>query len=201
MSAASKPVGGADVLRADLAERSQTIGGIVNRLDAFAVELGVWRVSAFDVLFAVFAILLLLGFAMIATRLTRSALRRLPQLDSTQAVLAEKITTIIIWVITFLVGVDLLGIDLTALTVFSGAFGLAIGFGLQKTFGNLISGIILLMDKSIKPGDVIAVADQTGQQTFGQIRKISISHARNVLTHHERIGNRTCRVSWCCLSG
>ena len=55
MSAASKPVGGADVLRADLAERSQTIGGIVNRLDAFAVELGVWRVSAFDVLFAIFA--------------------------------------------------------------------------------------------------------------------------------------------------
>ena len=185
MSAASKPVGGADVLRADLAERSQTIGGIVNRLDAFAVELGVWRVSAFDVLFAVFAILLLLGFAMIATRLTRSALRRLPQLDSTQAVLAEKITTIIIWVITFLVGVDLLGIDLTALTVFSGAFGLAIGFGLQKTFGNLISGIILLMDKSIKPGDVIAVADQSGQQTFGQIRKIGI-RAVSVTTRDER---------------
>ena len=57
----------------------------------------------------------------------------------------------------------MLGIDLTALAVFSGAFGLAIGFGLQKTFGNLIAGIILLMDKSIKPGDVIAVADQARQ--------------------------------------
>ena len=58
--------------------------------------------------------------------------------------------------------------------MFSGAFGLAIGFGLQKTFGNLIAGIILLMDKSIKPGDVIAIADQAGQSTFGQIRKIGV---------------------------
>jgi small-conductance mechanosensitive channel len=183
--AAPETVGGADVLREDLAERSQTVGDIANRLDAFALEIGTWRVSAFDVLFTVAAILLVLGFALVATRLTRSALRRLTALDGTQRVLAEKIASIVIWVVTFLVGVDLLGIDLTALTVFSGAFGLAIGFGLQKTFGNLISGIILLMDKSIKPGDVIAVSDQTGQQTFGQIRKIGI-RAVSVTTRDER---------------
>jgi len=178
-------VSGADNLRADIAERSETVGDIVNRLDGLALELGTWRVSAFDVLFAVAAILLVLAFALVATRLTRSALRRVTALDSTQSALAEKIATIVIWVVTFLVGVDLLGIDLTALTVFSGAFGLAIGFGLQKTFGNLISGIILLMDKSIKPGDVIAVSDQTGQQTFGQIRKIGI-RAVSVTTRDER---------------
>ena len=178
-------VGGADVLREDLAERSQTIGGIADRLDAIALEVGHWRISLFDVLFAAGAILAALAFAMIATRLTRAALRRLTRLDGTQTVLAEKIATIVIWVTTFLIGVDLLGIDLTALTVFSGAFGLAIGFGLQKTFGNLISGIILLMDKSIKPGDVIAVSDQSGQQTFGQIRKIGI-RAVSVTTRDER---------------
>lgn len=182
---AAEPVTGADVVREDLAERSQTIGGIANRLDSFAVELGDWRVSAFDVIFAVGAVLLVLAFAMIATRLTRSALRRVKALDGTQSVLAEKLATIVIWVVTFLIGVDLLGIDLTALTVFSGAFGLAIGFGLQKTFGNLIAGIILLLDKSIKPGDVIAVADQSGQQTFGQIRRIGI-RAVSVTTRDER---------------
>lgn len=183
--AAGDSVGGADVLREDLAERSQTIGGIADRLDAIALEVGHWRISLFDVLFAAGAILAALAFAMIATRLTRAALRRLTRLDGTQTVLAEKIATIVIWVVTFLIGVDLLGIDLTALTVFSGAFGLAIGFGLQKTFGNLISGIILLMDKSIKPGDVIAVSDQSGQQTFGQIRKIGI-RAVSVTTRDER---------------
>jgi small-conductance mechanosensitive channel len=80
---------------------------------------------------------------------------------------------------------NILGINLTALAFFSGAFGLAIGFGLQKTFGNLIAGIILLLDKSIKPGDVIAVADQAGNSTFGQIRKIGI-RAVSVTTRDER---------------
>ena len=181
----SEIVSGADNLREDIGERSETIGGILNRLDSFAVEVGDWRISSFDVLFTVAAILLVLAFAWGATRLTRSALRRLTALDGTQRVLAEKVATIVIWITTFLVGVDLLGIDLTALTVFSGAFGLAIGFGLQKTFGNLISGIILLMDKSIKPGDVIAVTDQAGVQTFGQIRKIGI-RAISVVTRDER---------------
>lgn len=79
----------------------------------------------------------------------------------------------------------MLGIDLTALAFFGGAFGLAIGFGLQKTFGNLIAGIILLLDKSIKPGDVIAVTDMAGNETFGQIRKIGI-RAVSVTTRDQR---------------
>ena len=178
-------VSGADNVREDIAAQSETIGGVLNRLDGFAVAIGDWRLSVFDVLFALGAVLLVLAFAWTATRLTRSALRRITALDGTQRVLAEKISTIIIWVATFFLAVDLLGIDLTALTVFSGAFGLAIGFGLQKTFGNLISGIILLLDKSIKPGDVIAVTDQAGVQTFGQIRKIGI-RAVSVTTRDER---------------
>lgn len=185
MTTPTDTVTGADGLREDLAERSQTIGGIADRLDSFALEIGHWRISLFDVLFAAAAVLAALAFAMIATRLTRAALRRIKGLDGTQTVLAEKMATIVIWIVTFLIGVDLLGIDLTALTVFSGAFGLAIGFGLQKTLGNLIAGIILLLDKSIKPGDVIAVSDQSGQQTFGQIRKIGI-RAVSVTTRDER---------------
>jgi len=169
----------------ELAARGGTLGEVVARLDAVAIELGSFRLSAFDVLYGLAAIGILLALAWGATRLTRALLRRLPALDGTQQALAEKLATILIWVIAFLVGVDLIGIDLTALTVFSGAFGLAIGFGLQKTFGNLIAGIILLLDKSIKPGDVIAVADQGGQHTFGQIRKIGI-RAVSVTTRDER---------------
>ena len=76
---------------------------------------------------------------------------------------------IVIIAIAFFVGIDLAGIDLTALAVFSGALGLAVGFGLQKTFGNLIAGIILLMDRSIKPGDVISVGE-----SFGSVNKIGV---------------------------
>jgi small-conductance mechanosensitive channel len=76
--------------------------------------------------------------------------------------------------VAFFIGIDLVGIDLTALAVFSGAFGLAVGFGLQKTFGNLIAGIILLMDRSIKPGDVIVVGDSFGHVTKIGVRAVSI---------------------------
>jgi len=107
------------------------------------------------------------------------------RLDASQRLLAEKLLSVMLWAFAILIGIDLLGIDLTALAVFSGAFGLAIGFGLQKTFGNLIAGIILLMDKSIKPGDVIAIADQAGNETFGQIRKIGI-RAVSITTRDER---------------
>jgi len=175
----------ADGARAEIAEQSRTLGGIVDRLDAFALEVGTTRISLFDVLFVLGTLVVVILLAWFATRLSRRALGRLSRLDGTQQVLAEKIVTIAIWIAAFFVGIDILGIDLTALAVFSGAFGLAIGFGLQKTFGNLIAGIILLLDKSIKPGDVIAVADQSGQQTFGQIRRIGI-RAVSVTTRDER---------------
>jgi small-conductance mechanosensitive channel len=89
-----------------------------------------------------------------------------------------------------LFGIDLLGIDLTALAVFSGAAGLAIGFGLQKTVGNLIAGIILLMDRSIKPGDIVVVGDGSamggislpgGMPNVGRVAKIGV-RAVNVIT-------------------
>ena len=89
-----------------------------------------------------------------------------------------------IWATAFFLGLDLLGINLTALTVFSGAFGLAVGFGLQKTFGNMIAGIILLMDRSIKPGDVIAVNDGTNS-VVGQVTRIGI-RAVSVVTRDKK---------------
>jgi len=96
--------------------------------------------------------------------------------DPTQKLLFQKLAGIASVVLAFFVGVDLLEIDLTAFAVFSGAFGLAIGFGLQKTIGNLIAGIILLMDRSIKPGDVIVVGD-----SFGWVNKIGV-RAVSVIT-------------------
>ncbi|MXO83009.1 mechanosensitive ion channel [Altererythrobacter aestiaquae] len=170
----TEAVGAAEDIKDTVSEQSETLGSMVDTLDAMAVSVGNMRISLWDGLVVIGVIFLVIALAWGATRLCGSLLRRLTKLDNTQRLLAEKLTTIAIWGAAFFLGIDLLGIDLTALAVFSGAFGLAIGFGLQKTFGNLIAGIILLMDKSIKPGDVIAVADQAGATTFGQIRKIGI---------------------------
>ncbi|MGB7373672.1 mechanosensitive ion channel domain-containing protein [Pontixanthobacter sp.] len=171
---ATEAIGAAEDIKVTVNEKSETLGSMVDTLDAMAVSVGNMRISLWDGLIVVGVIFLVIALAWGATRVSGSLLRRLTKLDNTQRLLAEKLTTIAIWGAAFFLGIDLLGIDLTALAVFSGAFGLAIGFGLQKTFGNLIAGIILLMDKSIKPGDVIAVADQAGATTFGQIRKIGI---------------------------
>ena len=171
---ASDSVKAADELKDAVGEQSQTVGSVIERLDAMAIQVGSMDISVWDgivflaVVFGVFA------FAFFGSKLAHLGLARVTRLDQTRRLLAEKIITIVVWGMAFFIGIDLLGIDLTALAVFSGAFGLAIGFGLQKTFGNLIAGIILLMDKSIKPGDVIAIADQAGVSTFGQIRKIGI---------------------------
>ncbi|MEM9500730.1 MAG: mechanosensitive ion channel domain-containing protein [Pseudomonadota bacterium] len=171
-------------LKDAVAAQNETAGGLLESLDYFALEIGNLRFSMLDALLFVGVILLVITFAWLATRFSRSALGKVKRLDSSQRVLAEKLSTIVIWAAAFFIGIDLLGIDLTALAFFGGAFGLAIGFGLQKTFGNLISGILLLLDKSIKPGDVISVTDAAGNEAVGQIRKIGI-RAISVITRDQ----------------
>ncbi|WP_404482181.1 mechanosensitive ion channel family protein [Novosphingobium sp. BL-52-GroH] len=174
VAAAQRHMSGADGIKDAVASRSDAVGDVVKTLDRLAVQVGTTRFSVWDLVVVLAVLALVISIAWGASRLSSRMLARATRLDLTQRLLIEKMVSLFIWVLAFLIGVDVLGIDLTALTVFSGAFGLAIGFGLQKTFGNLIAGIILLMDKSIKPGDVIAITDQGGNYTFGQIRRIGI---------------------------
>ncbi|WOK35799.1 mechanosensitive ion channel family protein [Sphingomonas sp. C3-2] len=145
-------------------------------MDQFGFQAGRFRISLYSVLQLLVTGLVLYGGVRLLNRITRRYIRRVDGIDATQRLLAEKLVGIALVVVAFFIGVDLLGIDLTALAVFSGALGLAVGFGLQKTFGNLIAGIILLMDRSIKPGDVIVVGD-----SFGWVNKIGI-RAVSVIT-------------------
>jgi small-conductance mechanosensitive channel len=153
-------------------------------LDSIGFDVGDYRISLYRALVVIIIVVGLIVIARTGSMLARHLFAKITKLDSAQQLLGEKLVSIAVWIIAFLVGVDLLGINLTALTVFSGAFGLAIGFGLQKTFGNLIAGIILLMDRSIKPGDVIAVGNGA-QGTFGQVKKIGI-RAVSVTTRDQK---------------
>ena len=146
---------------------------VIHTLDGWGFTVAGTRFSLWTVLVAVVVIILALVLARLAIRVACWILGRLTTLDPSRRLLAQKLISIFIWTATFLIAIDIIGIDLTALAVFSGAFGLALGFGLQKTFGNLLAGIILLMDKSIKPGDVIAVNDGI-TNTVGQVQKIGI---------------------------
>ncbi|UIJ45306.1 mechanosensitive ion channel [Sphingomonas cannabina] len=148
------------------------VGGlapITTTLDAIAVEIGSRRLSLLTLVSLLVAAVLLYALVRLVNRATAQALEGARGLDPTQRLLAQKLIAIAAVVVAFFFAVDLLGIDLTTFAVFSGAMGLAIGFGLQKTVGNLIAGIILLMDRSIKPGDVIVVGD-----SFGWVNKIGV---------------------------
>jgi small-conductance mechanosensitive channel len=163
-----------------MTELAQQIDRVTAALDGIGFDVGDYRVSVYRALLVIFAVVAVFVAGRIGNFLIQRFFRRLARLDATQQVLGEKLVGILLWLGLILIAIDFLGINFTTLTVFSGALGLAVGFGLQKTFGNLISGIILLMDRSIKPGDVIAVNDGT-TRTVGQVNRIGI-RAVSVIT-------------------
>ncbi|CAA9536237.1 MAG: Potassium efflux system KefA protein / Small-conductance mechanosensitive channel [uncultured Sphingosinicella sp.] len=147
---------------------------VTDALDRIGFSIGDTRISLLTVLQAAVTLLLLFAVVKLASRLINHSIHRTKSLDPTQQLLAQKLAGVALLVVAFFMGIEIIGIDLTALAVFSGAFGLAVGFGLQKTFGNLIAGIILLMDRSIKPGDVIVVGDSFGHVTKIGVRAVSV---------------------------
>ncbi|WP_176592065.1 mechanosensitive ion channel family protein [Sphingobium sp. EM0848] len=158
---------------------SSSSGGFVpvaDMLNGVGINLGKRRITLLDLISMAATCVTLFALVRLANRMIGRSITHAHGLDATQKLLVQKLAAIAVIVIAFFVGVDLLAIDLTAFTVFSGALGLAVGFGLQKTFGNLIAGLILLMDRSIKPGDVIVVGD-----SFGWVNKIGV-RAVSVIT-------------------
>ena len=133
-------------------------------LDGMAMTFGEVRISVLTVVKGVMALGLLLWVTMSISSVLERRISRADSLTPSVRVLVAKLTKIVLITLAFLIAINTLGIDLTALTVFGGALGIGIGFGLQKIVANLMSGLTLLMDKSIKPNDVIAVG-----QTYGWI--------------------------------
>ena len=138
-------------------------------LDRIGVTVGDNRISLLTVLTIAITGVALFALVRVIHRIISHSIKSAKGLDSTQKLLVDKLATVTIIVAAFFIGIDILGIDLTALAFFGGALGLAVGFGMQKTVGNLIAGLILLMDRSIKPGDVIAVGE-----SFGWVNKIGV---------------------------
>lgn len=137
-------------------------------LDSMALDFGKIRISALGVLKAFLLLMLLLWGAGVVARLAERQLATTASVSPSAKVLIGKLIRVALIAIAIVAALQSVGVDLTALAVLGGAVGLGIGFGLQTVISNLISGVILLMDRSVKPGDVIAVED-----TFGWINRLS----------------------------
>lgn len=140
-------------------------------LDRAAIRMGQARFSLLSLVKAALAFTILFWAVRLVSNLTARVLAKSQGLNPSQKVLFNKLSDIVLYGMAILIGLNIAGVDLRALTVFSGALGLGIGFGLQKIFSNLISGIILLLDKSIKPGDTITVGD-----TYGWVNSLGARH-------------------------
>jgi small-conductance mechanosensitive channel len=131
-------------------------------LDAPGFTIGERRITPYAVLKATAALALLLWVASYVGSLLDTRIRTSETLSPSLKVLVSKLLKTTLVVLAVLVAVEAMGIGVTSLTVLSGAIGLGIGIGLQRPFANLVSGVLLLLDKSIKPGDVIAIKDTYG---------------------------------------
>ncbi|MFA7586598.1 MAG: mechanosensitive ion channel domain-containing protein [Novosphingobium sp.] len=166
-----------------LSHRYDRLDRVRESLDEIAMAVGATQISALDLLNLLLGGIVLYAVARFVAHGARLFILSRSDLDVTQRLLAEKIAMIVIAVFAILAGIDMLGIDMTVLSIFGGTIGLGLGFGLQKIFSNLVSGIILLMDRSIKPGDTIMVSD-TG--IVGEVSKIGV-RAASVITRDGKV--------------
>ena len=149
-------------------------------LDAAALNIGHFRVSLLLLLKAGLVLTILFWLASAASAASERRLSKIEDMSPSMRVLTGKLMRIGLFGLAVLIGLQSIGIDLTGLTIFSGAVGLGLGFGLQKVVSNLVSGIILLVDRSIKPGDVISLGE-----TFGWINRLNARYV-SVVTRDGR---------------
>lgn len=136
-------------------------------LDSAGFNVGEHRLSLLLAVQAFIIIGALIAAARFVTMTTSSSIRSNDDISPSMKVLIIKALQIGFYGAALYLGVNALGIDLTGLAVLSGAIGVGLGFGLQKVVSNLVSGVIILLDKSIKPGDVISLGE-----TFGWINSL-----------------------------
>lgn len=148
-------------------------------LDGIAFSFGSLRISALIIIKAALSLAVLLWVAATAGRLLERRITTLPNLTPSLQVLLSKLFKIVFTIVAVAIALASVGIDLTAFAVFSGAVGVGVGFGLQKVISNFISGVILLLDRSVKPGDVISVG-----QTYGWVGSLGARYV-SVITRDD----------------
>jgi len=147
----------------------------IDALDSVSVVLGGLRLTPLLLIKLGALLIAALWLTNIASNFVESQINRSADLTPSIQVLLVKTIRMGLMFIAIAIALSAVGINLSALAVFSGAVGVGIGFGLQKIIANFISGIILLVDKSVKPGDLVTIGDNTGRISAMMTRYISVA--------------------------
>ena len=148
---------------------------VIDALDSVAITLGGIRLTPLLVIKASVFLVFALWLAGLISRFLEARIESSRDLTPSLQVLLSKIIQIGLMVVAVVVVMAAVGIDVSSLAIFSSAIGVGLGFGLQKIVANFISGIILLTDKSVKPGDLVTVGDSFGRISSMKTRYISVA--------------------------
>jgi small-conductance mechanosensitive channel len=147
----------------------------IDALDSVAIVLGGLRLTPLLLIKLGVLLALSLWLSNIASNFAESRITRASDLTPSIQVLLVKMIRLSLMIFAVAAVMGAVGINLSALAIFSGAAGVGIGFGLQKIVANFISGIILLADKSVKPGDLVTIGDSSGRISAMKTRYISVA--------------------------
>ena len=147
----------------------------IEALDSVSIVLGGFKLTPLLLLNFFVILIIALWLANIISNFAESRITQSADLTPSIQVLLVKMIRFGLLVFAVIVAMGAVGINLSALAIFSGAAGVGIGFGLQKIVANFISGIILLVDKSVKPGDLVTIGDNSGRISAMKTRYISVA--------------------------
>ncbi len=147
----------------------------IDALDSVSVVIGGLRLTPLLLIKLGVLLSIALWVTNIASNFAESRIIKSGDLTPSIQVLLVKIVRLALMAFAVTIAMSAVGIDLSALAIFSGAAGVGIGFGLQKIIANFISGIILLADKSVKPGDLVTIGDSSGRISAMKTRYISVA--------------------------
>ncbi|RLQ21838.1 mechanosensitive ion channel protein [Seongchinamella sediminis] len=146
------------------------LGPIIGILESMQVTIGNIEISAYGVVRVLIFGSLLFWLGRLSNNTGQEVIRRQEKLDVQTKELAAKLLEVSIFVVVFLLLLQVMGINLTALAVLGGAIGVGLGFGLQAIASNFISGIIILLDRSVTVGDFIELEDGRS----GEVRQLTL---------------------------
>lgn len=157
-----------------LADRFDAVQTSLQPLRAVSFPVGEHRVTLLGLITSLATLLVLYAAGRFAYRLATLLIRRSSRWDEAHRTFAEKVVAIVLVTVVVLVSLDVAGLGGTLLTLFSGTLGLGLGFGLRSVLSNLVAGLLLLWERSVKPGDTIAVDETVGEVTSVGIRAVAV---------------------------
>ncbi|TXT28857.1 MAG: MscS mechanosensitive ion channel [Rhodocyclaceae bacterium] len=138
---------------------------VIEAMESVEFHIGKQHVDLWTVLRGVATIFLTVVFALWIAGVIEARLMRVQTIDANLRIVGVRVAKAGLTVIAILTSLGLVGIDMTALSVFTGALGVGLGFGLQKIASNYVSGFIILLDRSISIGNVVQVGTDAGEVT------------------------------------